>query len=99
MLNLLHYVAIAVIIGLLFYFISLDKKYQKANPQFPSMLITVGIGFTFLGIAWGLKDFNTEDPTASLGTLVNGIKTAFWGSLAGVIASIIIKIHARRIQT
>ncbi|MDM1786633.1 MULTISPECIES: hypothetical protein [Acinetobacter] len=94
MLNLLHYVAIAVIIGLLFYFISLDKKYQKANPQFPSMLITVGIGFTFLGIAWGLKDFNTEDPTASLGTLVNGIKTAFWGSLAGVIASIIIKIHA-----
>jgi len=56
MLNLLHYVAIAVIIGLLFYFISLDKKYQKANPQFPSMLITVGIGFTFLGIAWGLKD-------------------------------------------
>ena len=91
MLELLHYIAVAVIVGFLIYFICLDRKYKIANPHYSSLLITIGIGFTFFGVALGLMDFNTEDPTASLATLVNGIKTAFWGSLTGVVASIILK--------
>lgn len=94
MLELLHYIAVAVIVGFLIYFICLDRKYKIANPHYSSLLITIGIGFTFFGVALGLMDFNTEDPTASLATLVNGIKTAFWGSLTGVVASIILKFHA-----
>lgn len=90
----LHYIAIILIICLTFYFLILDRKSKKANPQFPSLVITVGIAFTFLGVALGLRDFNTDDPTASLSTLVSGIKTAFWGSLTGVAASIVLKIHS-----
>ncbi|MCU4347508.1 hypothetical protein KTH05_07070 [Acinetobacter lactucae] len=90
----LHYIAIVLIICLTFYFLILDRKSKKANPQFPSLVITVGIAFTFLGVALGLRDFNTDDPTASLSTLVSGIKTAFWGSLTGVAASIVLKIHS-----
>lgn len=94
MLASLHYIAIVVIFFFTIYFLIQDRKSKKANPQFPSLLITMGIGFTFLGVALGLLDFNTEDPTASLSTLVDGIKTAFWGSLTGVVASIILKFHS-----
>lgn len=94
MFELLHFIAIAVILMFMFYFLYLDHKNQKANLSYPSLLITMGIGFTFFGVALGLMDFNTDDPTASLGTLVNGIKTAFWGSFTGVLASIILKFHA-----
>ena len=94
MLDLLHFIAIFTIFVFLIIFIYLDRQNQKANLNYPSLLITMGIGFTFLGVALGLIDFNTDDPTASLATLVNGIKTAFWGSFSGVLASIIIKVHA-----
>lgn len=94
MLELLHIIAIFVIMGFLAFFLYLDRKNKKANLNYPSLLITMGIGFTFFGVALGLMDFNTDDPTASLATLVNGIKTAFWGSFTGVLASIIIKFHA-----
>ncbi|WP_180168580.1 hypothetical protein [Acinetobacter sp. YH01003] len=94
MLDFLHYIAIFVIACLMVNFLLQDRKSKKANPQFPSLLITIGIGFTFLGVALGLRKFNIDDPTASLSTLVDGIKTAFWGSLAGVFASIIMKFHS-----
>lgn len=92
--NSIHVIAILIILLALGGFIYLDRKNNKANPNYPSLLISIGIAFTFLGVALGLKDFNTDDPTASLGALVDGIKTAFWGSLAGVVASIAIKLHA-----
>lgn len=94
MFQLLHFIAITVILLFMVYFLYLDHKNQKANLSYPSLLITIGIGFTFFGVALGLMDFNTDDPTASLATLVNGIKTAFWGSFTGVFASIILKFHA-----
>lgn len=94
MFDLLHFIAIAIILMFMVYFLYLDRKNKKANPSYPSLLITMGIGFTFFGVALGLMDFNTDDPTASLSTLVNGIKTAFWGSFTGVSASIILKFHA-----
>lgn len=90
----IHHIAILFIIVLTAYFIGIDQKHKSSNPQFPSLLITVGIAFTFLGITLGLKDFNVDDPTSSLGSLISGIKTAFWGSLAGVIGSIIVKAHS-----
>lgn len=90
----LHFIAIFVIFAMLIFFIRTDIKHKKANSQFPSLLITVGIAFTFLGVALGLMEFNTDDPAASLSYLVDGIKTAFWGSLTGVFASIILKLNA-----
>ena len=92
--KIFHFLAIVVIVVFFIYFIRLDRLHEKANPAYPSLLITIGIGFTFFGVALGLAGFDTEDPTGSLSTLVNGIKTAFWGSFAGILASILIKFHA-----
>lgn len=94
MLMYLHYGAILTIVIFMVMFVYYDNKNKKANPSYPSILITLGIAFTFAGVALGLMSFNTDDPTNSLANLVNGIKTAFWGSLTGVIASIVVKFHA-----
>ena len=90
----LHIIAVITILSLMVFFLYLDRKSQKANQNYPSLLITIGIGFTFFGVALGLMDFNTDDPTAGLAVLVNGIKTAFWGSFTGVAASIILRFHS-----
>src|SRR5690606_14414450 len=92
--KIFHFLAIVVIVVFFIYFIRLDRLHEKANPAYPSLLITIGIGFTFFGVALGLAGFDTEDPTGSLSTLVYGIKTAVWGSFAGILASILIKFHA-----
>ena len=90
----LHIIAVITILSLMVFFLYLDRKSQKANQNYPSLLITIGIGFTFFGVALGLMDFSTDGPTAGLAVLVNGIKTAFWGSFTGVAASIILRFHS-----
>lgn len=75
-------------------FLYFDNKNKKANPNYPSLLIILGIAFTFAGDALEVMDFNTDDPTKSLANLVNGIKTAFWGFLTGVTTSMVVKFHA-----
>ena len=69
-----------------------DFKRKKSNPNFPTLLITIGICFTFLGISIGLTQFNIANITESLPHLIDGIKTAFWGSLTGIIAAIFLKL-------
>src|SRR5262249_24345625 len=50
----------------------------------PTILTTTGIFFTFLGIAWRLSDFDTNNVQASVPALLGGLKTAFWASVCGV---------------
>lgn len=88
----LHSIAILVIIVLFAIFLYFDFKNQKANPNFPTLLITTGIAFTFLGIAIGLQKFDISNTVDSLPHLINGIKTAFWGSFAGIVFAIILKL-------
>jgi hypothetical protein len=59
----------------------------------PALLTTLGILGTFLGIAIGLLDFNTKDLQQSVPALIDGIKTAFWVSTAGVLGAITIKVR------
>ena len=59
----------------------------------PTILTTTGIFFTFLGVAFGLSDFNTDDIQASVPTLLGGLKTAFWASVAGVGGALTIKFR------
>ena len=94
MLDLLHYIAVVVIIAVLIICLKSDQAAQKANSSFPSLLITIGIAFTFLGVALGLQTFDVNDPTQGLEKLINGIKTAFWGSLSGIMGAIVLKVHA-----
>ncbi len=58
-----------------------------------TLLTTLGIGFCFLGIALGLLNFDANDIRASVPTLIDGIRTAFWVSVAGITAAITIKLR------
>jgi len=59
----------------------------------PTVLTTLGIFFCFLGIAWGLLDFNPGDVKASVPHLLNGIRTAFWASVFGIFCALTIKFR------
>ena len=50
----------------------------------PTLLTTLGIFGTFLGIVLGLLDFNQSNIEASIPPLLEGLKTAFITSLAGI---------------
>ena len=69
------------------------KDYSQVNLNeldlIPSMFTTIGILGTFGGIAYGLWFFNPEDIENSIPTLLKGLKTAFFASIAGIALSII----------
>ncbi|MBR1798503.1 MAG: hypothetical protein IJ761_01195 [Bacteroidales bacterium] len=55
--------------------------------QLPSLISTLGVLGTFLGITIGLLGFNTANIEGSIPQLLNGLKTAFFTSLAGMFGS------------
>jgi len=57
----------------------------------PTLLTTMGIFGTFLGIVLGLLDFNQSDIESSIPPLLAGLKTAFITSLLGIFSSLIFK--------
>ena len=59
----------------------------------PTILTTTGIFATFVGIAIGLSDFNAADIQSSVPSLLGGLKTAFWGSIAGVGGALTLKFR------
>jgi F0F1-type ATP synthase membrane subunit b/b' len=59
----------------------------------PTLLTTMGIFFCFAGIAWGLLDFDPGDIKASVPHLLQGIRTSFWASVAGIGFALTIKIR------
>lgn len=68
---------------------------QAKHPEFigyvPTLLTTLGIFGTFLGIVLGLLDFNQNNIEASIPPLLEGLKTAFITSLAGIFTSLVFK--------
>ncbi len=59
----------------------------------PTLLTTLGIFFCFVGIAWGLLDFDTKDVKSSVPHLLQGIRTSFWASVAGIGFALTIKLR------
>ncbi len=59
----------------------------------PTLLTTMGIFFCFAGIAWGLLDFDPSDIKSSVPHLLQGIRTSFWASVAGIGFALTIKIR------
>lgn len=70
---------------------NLDKHHPFTSYT-PTLLTSLGILGTFTGIISGLLDFNTTDIDNSIGPLLEGLKTAFITSLAGMLLSILYKI-------
>ena len=66
------------------------KKHKRWIEQLPGLISTLGVLGTFAGITKGLIAFNTNSLNASIPVLLNGMKTAFFTSLLGMIGSIIL---------
>jgi hypothetical protein len=59
----------------------------------PTLLTTMGIFFCFTGIAWGLLDFDPSNVKAGVPHLLQGIRTSFWASVAGIGFALTIKVR------
>jgi len=59
----------------------------------PTLLTTMGIFFCFTGIAWGLLDFDPSNVKAGVPHLLEGIRTSFWASVAGIGFALTIKVR------
>ena len=58
----------------------------------PTLLTSMGILGTFVGIVVGLLGFDSHNIQESIGPLLEGLKTAFITSLVGMASSILYKI-------
>ena len=87
---MINYISYAIAVSILlspFYF---ENKLSKA--QIASLTITLGILGTFTGVFIGLWEFNTSDIANSIPNLIDGLKTAFLTSIAGLSTNIILRI-------
>lgn len=66
-------------------------KHSRFLVQAPSLMTSLGILGTFLGIVIGLLHFNVADIDGSIGPLLAGMKTAFLTSLVGMFLAIAFK--------
>ena len=76
-------------------YIAFTNSTQFANrkkwiDQLPSVVSTLGVLGTFLGITKGLMSFDTTDLDKSIPLLLEGLKTAFFTSLLGMSGSLIL---------
>ncbi len=67
--------------------VDIDKK-RNWMEQLPSLMSTLGVVGTFVGITVGLIAFNPSNLDASIPELLQGLKTAFFTSLLGMVGSI-----------
>lgn len=71
---------------------------RRIIEYFPSFISTLGVLGTFWGITLGLMAFDTTDLDTSIPGLLDGLKTAFFTSLAGMIGSMILSAFISRKQ-
>lgn len=89
---------IAVITALTFFFHFYRYSIRTAEVA-PNILTSIGIFGTFLGVALGLWHFDTADIHGSVPKLMDGLKTAFWSSIVGLLGALTLKIRGAVAQT
>lgn len=85
------------------YIVNLWKKgnliaSRRTTEYLPTLVSSLGVLGTFLGITIGLLAFDSEDLDKSIPDLLNGLKTAFFTSLLGMIGSIFLSWLLNRLQ-
>lgn len=83
--------AVIVVLGLTAVFHAMYS--EKTVSYGPTILTTLGIFATFLAIALGLADFNSENIQQGVPALLDSLKTAFWASVVGVGGALTIKLR------
>ncbi len=69
-----------------------SEQYNNIINYIPSLLTSLGIFGTFVGISIGLVNFDPANIDNSISELLEGMKTAFYSSLVGIFLSICFKI-------
>ena len=89
---------VALVIFLLF-FLSIFRltwlNWKYSQSKWNQIIFTLGILGTFLGVSWGLKNFDSQDIETSIPRLLAGLKTAFFTSIWGMIAVVVCEIRSR----
>ena len=70
----------------------LKTLYDGTHRDLRSIIVSVGVFGTFLGIFLGLQDFNTENISDSVPGLLEGMKLAFLTSVCGLGTSTLLSI-------
>lgn len=98
----LSIIAVAFVFCFVFVFRHKNTEKLVANRRvveyFPSLVSTLGVLGTFWGITKGLMVFDTTDLDKSIPGLLDGLKTAFFTSLAGMIGSMVLSTFISRKQ-
>ena len=66
-----------------------DNPTQECDE--PQAIASLGVLFTFIGISYGLIEFNSADIESSVPVLLGGMRTAFITSVIGMIWSMCLK--------
>ncbi|EDN68369.1 conserved hypothetical protein, membrane [Beggiatoa sp. PS] len=70
-----------------------EISFRRDQPvNYKSMIVSIGILGTFVGIIFGLWDFNTQDIATSVPQLLEGLKLAFLTSIIGMGLSIFLSV-------
>lgn len=80
---------IAFFVGMVCHALNIQQRFKEYIPAFMTAL---GILGTFIGIVYGLKDFDPENIDDSIPSLLNGLKTAFNTSIVGMGGTILFKL-------
>lgn len=93
---------VGAVVGIAFVLVWKGKgqlnDHRRIVDLIPPALSTWGVLGTFIGIAMGLSEFNTQDIDASIPKLLEGMKTAFFTSLAGMGTSLILQFIISKIS-
>ncbi|AIL32429.1 hypothetical protein [Basilea psittacipulmonis] len=85
----LWFVVSVFLIAKLAIYKNLDQHNPYIYEAIPSVFTTIGVLGTFVGIYFGLIDFNVYDINSSIPTLLEGLKHAFSTSIVGIVLSLI----------
>ena len=64
----------------------------------PNVFITLGVLGTFVGIFLGLQDFDVDNITESIPTLLEGLKIAFATSIIGISLSFLFSLFIQKVR-
>ncbi|HHD80390.1 MAG TPA: hypothetical protein ENK99_02090, partial [Campylobacterales bacterium] len=79
----------AIIVIIILILAGIDIVLKK---DLKSQIVSLGVLGTFIGIFMGLQDFNPSDMKNSIYTILIGLKTAFFTSIAGMGVALILSI-------
>jgi len=78
-----------IIISIIGFLAVIDLFLKK---DLKSQIVSLGVLGTFIGIFMGLQDFNPDDMKNSINTILIGLKTAFFTSIAGMSVALILSV-------